>query len=199
MSFFFSFFFSLLNERVFVFWSFFLGGRGGGVFFWGLVRVEKVASIWGYLHQGVGWRMLPRAKTHLGKPTFFFSSLTCILRVILTYFERFKDTRSRNKSNNAYTHTSMLKYVSAFVSEPSRKMGRNKPKFFVVNGIFLPTFLSIGCILNPASSSSHTSSYCNRPKQTNKSSGFMYTSRVITFLSSSCAIVWLFNGTKHFT
>ena len=199
MSFFFLSFF-LYSMRGFLFSGLFSWVVGGGGLF------LRVSESWkGCLNLGIpssrgGLKnVASRAKTHLGKPTFFFSSLTCILRVILTYFERFKDTRSRNKSNNAYTHTSMLKYVSAFVSEPSRKMGRNKPKFFVVNGIFLPTFLSIGCILNPASSSSHTSSYCNRPKQTNKRSGFMYTSRVITFLSSSCAIVWLFNGTKHFT
>ena len=182
MSFFFlSFFF--YSMRGFLFSGLFSWVVGGG----GCLFLRVSESWKGWLNLGIpssrgGLKnVASRAKTHLGKPTFFFSSLTCILRVILTYFERFKDTRSRNKSNNAYTHTSMLKYVSAFVSEPSRKMGRNKPKFFVVNGIFLPTFLSIGCILNPASSSSHTSSYCNRPKQTNKSSGFMYTSRVITF------------------
>lgn len=39
------------------------------------------------------------------------------------------------------THINVKEYILTFVSEPSRKMGRNKSKFFVVNGIFLPTFL----------------------------------------------------------
>lgn len=138
--------------RVFVFWSFSRGGRGWSIFMglWELKRLPQFGDTFIMMLKNVA----SRAKTHISKPILFFFPLTCILRVILTYFERFNDTQSRNKSNNAYTHISMLEYVSIFVSEPSRKMGRNKSKFFVVNGIFLPTFLSLVCCkLNPASSS----------------------------------------------